>query len=69
MVNAGARPADRDPVDQRIINSVIERGGSIIDSQDDVGGYPDYEPAYRKLDIPENNNIDEWLDKMAEGVE
>ncbi|MDZ7690890.1 MAG: hypothetical protein U5K69_07095 [Balneolaceae bacterium] len=61
-------PAERDPIDQRIITSVINKEGKIIDSQEEVGGYPDPEPVYRELNIP-NDNVQEWLDKMAEEVE
>jgi len=38
--NAGARPWDRDPVDARIVADTIEGRGAIIDSEDQVGGYP-----------------------------
>lgn len=38
--DAGARPWDRDPIDARIIANVIEGRGAIIDSQEQVGGYP-----------------------------
>lgn len=68
LTHAGARPADRDPIDQRIIESVKKKQGRIIDSQDEVGGYPNPKPVYRKLNIPEEN-VQEWLDKMAREVE
>jgi pectate lyase len=68
LTYAGARPADRDPIDQRIIDSVKKKQGRIIDSQNEVGGYPDYAPVYRKLNIPKEN-IQEWLDGMAREVE
>lgn len=68
LTNAGARPADRDPIDQRIMDSVKKKQGRIIDSQNEVGGYPDYPPVYRKLEIPEEK-IQEWLDKMTREVE
>ena len=68
LSNAGARPARRDSVDQRIINGVRKGRGSIIDSQEEVGGYPDPEPVHRKLTIPDEN-IQKWLHKMAEKVE
>ncbi|MEY2853968.1 MAG: pectate lyase [Pseudomonadota bacterium] len=42
---AGARPWDRDPVDSRIIADVIEGRGAIINSEQDVGGYPRPTPA------------------------
>ncbi|TYT25987.1 pectate lyase [Luteimonas viscosa] len=41
----GATPWDRDPVDRRIVADVIEGRGTIIDSQDEVGGYPQYAPT------------------------
>jgi pectate lyase len=68
LSHAGARPAYRDPIDQRIINSVYEKTGKIIDSQEEVGGYPAYDSVYRKLQIPEDK-VQEWLAKMAREVE
>ena len=40
VAEAGARPWDRDDVDRRILADTIEGRGRIIDSQDEVGGYP-----------------------------
>ena len=65
--NVGARPAQRAPVDQRIINDFINQEGKIIDSQEEVGGYPNYKPAYRPLNIPEKK-LSEWLEKMEQDV-
>lgn len=42
---AGATPWNRDPVDRRIVADVVEGRGEIIDSQEEVGGYPRYEPT------------------------
>jgi len=42
---AGATPWDRDLVDRRIVADVIEGRGEIIDSQEQVGGYPAYKEA------------------------
>lgn len=39
--NVGARPWDRDPIDQRIIQAALEGQGKIIDSEQEVGGYPE----------------------------
>lgn len=59
---AGARPWDRDPIDQRIVNSVRQGSGRIIDSQEDVGGYPDVPPVHRPLNVPNNPaDIPAWL--------
>ncbi len=60
LENAGARPWDRDEVDRRIVREVREKTGRIIDSQEQVGGYPAPSPTTRKLDVPQQG-IDEWL--------
>jgi len=38
--NAGARPWDRDPIDERIVQSAREGTGKIINSENEAGGYP-----------------------------
>jgi hypothetical protein len=38
--NVGARPWDRDPIDQRIVQAALEGKSKIIDSEQEVGGYP-----------------------------
>lgn len=43
IAKVGATPWNRDLVDRRIVADVIEGRGWIIDSQDEVGGYPTYE--------------------------
>ncbi len=65
--HAGARPRERDAVDQRIIQDFIKRKGRIIDSQSQVGGYPAYPATQRPLVVPEN--VQEWLDKLAAELE
>jgi hypothetical protein len=45
--NAGARPWDRDYDDVRLIADVAEGRGKIIDSQDDIHGYPVQEATHR----------------------
>ncbi|MBS7458172.1 pectate lyase family protein [Coralloluteibacterium stylophorae] len=50
LAEAGARPWDRDPHDIRIIADVVEGRGRILDSQDQVGGYPAYEETRRAFD-------------------
>ncbi|PWT91123.1 MAG: pectate lyase [Acidobacteria bacterium] len=59
LTNAGARPADRDAVDVRIVGEVSSRTGKIIDSQSDVGGWPALNSNYRQLTIPGNPNGDD----------
>ena len=76
---AGARPADRDPVDARIINQVRNRTGKIINSQSEVGGWPNLTATKRTFAIPASpnadsngngyTNIEEVLHQMAAQVE
>ncbi|MFZ4122601.1 MAG: pectate lyase family protein [Caulobacterales bacterium] len=50
LANAGARPWDRDRHDVRILANAAEGRGEIIDSQDEVGGYPIETPTFRPFD-------------------
>jgi hypothetical protein len=50
LANAGARPWDRDPHDVRILADVAEGRGKIIDSEAQVGGYPQVAPTHRVFD-------------------
>ncbi len=68
LKNVGARPNDRDEVDQRIIREFEIRKGRIIDSQDEVGGYPNPTMTQRKLDVPEENLV-EWLNQFSKQLE
>lgn len=43
VLKAGARPWDRDAIDSRIVADTIEGRGAIIDSEDQVGGYPKHQ--------------------------
>ena len=58
--HVGARPKERDVVDKRIIQDFLDKKGQILDSQDEVGGYPKHKATYRKLDVPDED-IDSWL--------
>ncbi len=60
LKNAGARPWDRDAVDERIVRQVRAGQGRIIDSQEQVGGYPRAAMTARRLTIP-SEGIDAWL--------
>lgn len=50
LQNAGARPWDRDAHDIRVLANAAEGRGWIIDSQEEVGGYPKLEPTHRPFD-------------------
>jgi pectate lyase len=77
--NAGARPADRDAVDIRVINSVRNRTGRIIDNPGQVGGWPNLAQNTRRLTTPSDpngdedgdgyTNLEEWLHGYARQVE
>lgn len=56
LENAGARPWDRDVVDSRIIWSIKNNVGAIINSEKSVGGYPFYIKNTVKKSFKEN----EW---------
>lgn len=55
--NVGATPWNRDLIDRRIVADVIEGRGEIIDSQEQVGGYPQYKEA-RKPFVESDWNMD-----------
>lgn len=72
LQNAGARPADRDAVDTRIVDDVTNGTGYIIDSQYQVGGWPTLAVnTVTHTDLPADphgdadsdgyTNIEEWL--------
>jgi hypothetical protein len=66
---AGSRPAHRDPVDARIVQSVIDRTGGIIDSQEQVGGYPVRPATKRAIIVPDGSAARRaWLEKLSEEV-
>ena len=45
LAGAGATLPRRDAVDRRLVREVEQRSGRVIDSQTDVGGWPDYRAA------------------------
>ncbi len=68
LSQAGARPADRDSVDLRLIADIRTGKGHHIDSQNDVGGYPQATPSHRPLSLPKDN-INSWLEGFSAAVE
>jgi len=63
----GARPAQRDAIDTRIIQQAMTGQSKMVDSQDEVGGYPKLEPTTRPLEVPDTNRR-AWLEEMARDV-
>jgi uncharacterized protein YjdB len=79
LANAGARPAERDAVDLRIVNEVRNNTGRIINSVAEGGGWPVLAVNTRALTVPGNpngdddgdgyTNLEEWLHQFAVQVE
>ncbi len=77
--SAGARPASRDAVDTRVIADVYAGTGRIIDTQAQVGGWPESPETHRPLELPDDphgdddddgyTNVEEWLHDWASLVE
>jgi hypothetical protein len=61
--SAGSRPARRDPIDARIIDSIVDGTGGIIDSQKEVGGYPAREATTRAVAVPQDRRA--WLERLS----
>lgn len=70
LSNAGARPKDRDSVDKRLVNEFLTNSGHQINSQEEVGGYPEAETTYRALELPgQGQSIESWLVKYTNEVQ
>jgi len=66
---AGARPGDRPSVSKALIDERVgDDAGEIIDSQDEVGGYPDYSKTARSLEVPTSGLL-EWIQTYTAAVE
>ena len=63
----GASLPVRDGVDARIIDEVRKRGGSIIDSQNQVGGWPSYRSKKPPKDSDNDGMPDDW--ETAHGLD
>ena len=55
--NVGSRPWDRDPIDERIILDALDGKAAVIDSEQEVGGYPD-RPATEAPFDPDEWDLD-----------
>lgn len=63
LESAGATLPKRDAVDARIVEQVLSGRGKIIDSQEDVGGWPRYQSAPAPKDSDNDGMPDEWESK------
>ncbi|MBI3850882.1 MAG: pectate lyase [Verrucomicrobia bacterium] len=60
LANAGAILPKRDAVDSRVVEEIRRGTGHIIDSQWEVGGWPEYKSARPPLDTDRDGMPDEW---------
>ena len=68
LTYSGARPADRSAHDQQVIEKVRNRSADdFIDSQEEVGGYPELAENTRELTVP--TDLRNWLEWHALAVE
>ncbi len=58
LAEAGARPWDRDALDVQLISDVAEGRGNIINSENDLHGYPDHKPTARPF-VEADWNLDD----------
>jgi len=58
--DVGATLPRRDSVDARIIQTVISRSGQIIDTTDQVGGWPEYKTGSAPQDSDGDGIPDDW---------
>jgi hypothetical protein len=59
LESAGASK-ERDAVDERIVESVRKRSGQLINSQKDVGGWPELRPGVAAPDADGDGIPDAW---------
>ena len=60
LLKAGATAPFRDAVDQRVVNDVKKGTGLIIDSPEDVGGYPKLAGGIPPIDSDHDGMPDDW---------
>jgi hypothetical protein len=66
LAGAGASLPRRDPVDTRLIEHVRNRTGKLINSQREVGGWPELKSAAAPVDVDNDGIPDEW--EMRQGL-
>jgi len=60
LAEAGATLPKRDAVDQRVVSEVRNKSGTIIDSPDQVGGYPKLARGDPPIDTDHDGMPDDW---------
>jgi len=67
LAQVGASRPARDTVDARLIRQVRERTGRLIDSQTEVGSWPELRPGALPVDSDEDGMPDAW--ERARGLD
>jgi hypothetical protein len=62
MRHAGARPAERNAIDRRVVASVDDNSGRIIDDPEEVGGYPEVPVVTHEAALPSDPFVTSPLD-------
>jgi len=63
----GPRPGERDPINARVVATVADGTGQRVNSQEDVGGYPDYEETRHTVNVPDGLEARRaWLDDIED---
>lgn len=60
LANAGANIPELDPIDQRVIQHFRDKDGSIIDSQNEVGGWVEMSDGVAAIDTDGDGMPDDW---------
>lgn len=66
--NCGMRPVSRPAVDAALISNRLQNAQGLVDSQDEVGGYPDYAGTTRALEVP-SSDVVSWVRGYTNDVE
>jgi len=65
----GPQPGRREEVTARIVRTVADGNGRIINSQNEVGGYPQYTETRRSITVPDGLEARrEWLDALEDEI-
>ena len=64
LAEVGATAPKRDIIDRRIVDDVKNQTGKIIDSPEQVGGYPELYGGIPPIDSDHDGMSDEWERRM-----
>ncbi len=65
--DCAAEAAEPQPAGQPLPLANAEHTGKLIDSQNEVGGYPNYTPTSHTLSVPETSK-EQWVVSLSEAL-